>query len=238
MTTNVTAKELNYDSYKTEKYDSDIVRSIPWYIRLHKKIMEILTDCYKSFKGDRIKNVLELGVGTGLTSEKIFKIIPKVHLVAVDFSKTMLDGARKRLSGYDVKYIEGDYSELNFRTNLGTNFDIVMSVIGIHHQNDFGKKELFKKIYDCLNDDGIFIFGDLVTFKDKREAERNDKRHHEYLILNAEDEKSLKEWVHHHKFLNLLAPVEDQIEWLKEAGFSSVEIKFKKYNTCLILAKK
>ena len=181
-----------------------------------------------------MKKVLELGIGTGLTSEKILKIIPDTQLVAVDFSETMLDGAKKRLSNYAVQYIQGDYSELDFDKD----FDIVISVIGIHHQNDEGKKKLFKKINECLNSGGIFIFGDLVTHKDEKEAAYCDAKHYSYLVENAENEKSLKEWAHHHKFLNLLAPIEDQVEWLKEVGFSSVEIKFQKYNTALILAKK
>jgi len=230
-TTNVSPDELNYDSYETEKYDSDIVKSIPGHVELHKKIKEIFSDYSKNKK---VKKILELGIGTGLTSEKILKIIPNAKLIGVDFSKTMLDGAKKRLSKYDVKFIQGDYSEINFEND----FDVVISVIGIHHQNNSGKKDLFKKIYDVLKQNGIFIFGDLVTYKDEKEAAYNDAKHYAYLSEHAEDEKSLKEWAHHHKFLNLLAPLEDQIEWLKKAGFSKVNVEFKKFNTALIVAIK
>ena len=231
MTTNVNANELNYDSYETEKYDLDIVRSIPGHVKLHKKITKILM---KHSQETKIKKILELGIGTGLTSEKIFKIIPNTQLIAIDFSKTMLEGAKKRLSQHNVKFIKGDYSKLEFEKNI----DIIISVIGIHHQNNDGKKKLFKKIFKSLKKKGIFIFGDLVTYKDQIKAAYNDAKHYAYLVKNAQDEESLKEWAHHHKFLNQLAPIEDQIKWLKKMGFNQIEIVYNKFNTALIYAKK
>ena len=89
----------------------------------------------------------------GITSEKIFKIIPNASLTAIDFSEVMLSGARKRLSKYKTKFIVGDYAKENF----GKNFKIIISVIGIHHQNNEGKRKLFKKIFNSLKKAGIFI---------------------------------------------------------------------------------
>jgi hypothetical protein len=44
--------------------------------------------------------------------------------------------------------------------------------------------------------------------------------------------------VHHHKYLNKLAPLEDQVEWLKEVGFREVKVVYKKFNTVLVYARK
>ncbi len=230
-TTNVRADELNYDKYASEIYDDDIRRSIPGHDELHKAIEKVVREFSKKHE---VKKILELGVGTGLTSEKILKLIPTASLMAIDFSEQMTGGAKKRLSKYNVKYVLGDYSELKFDSD----FDMVLSVIGIHHQNDEGKKKLFRKISNCLKSGGIFIFGDLVTYKDKKKAAVNDARHYHHLVENARDDQALEEWAHHHKFLNLLAPIEYQIEWLKKAGFSSVEVKYEHLNTALIIAIK
>ena len=54
----------------------------------------------------------------------------------------MLNGAKKRLRNLTVEYIQGDYSEIEFDND----FDIVLSVIGIHHQNNQGKRKLFEKM--------------------------------------------------------------------------------------------
>src|SRR3989338_7968463 len=117
-TTNVRADELNYDKYASEIYDDDIRSSIPGHDELHKAIEKVVREFSQKHE---VKKILELGIGTGLTSEKIFKLIPIVSLTAVDFSEQMLGGAKKRLSKYNVKYVRGDYSELKFDTG----FDMV-----------------------------------------------------------------------------------------------------------------
>ena len=185
-------------------------------------------------KNHKVSKIVDLGIGTGLTAERILRFVPKAGLVAVDFSDQMIKGAEKKLASYNVKYIFGDYSEIDF----GKDFDIVTSVIGIHHQNTEGKKKVFKKVYDSLKKGGVFIFGDLVTYKNKEQAGYSDAKHYHHLVENAEDEKSLKEWAYHHKFLNDLATVEDQIEWLKQVGFKKVSVKFQYLNTVLITAEK
>ncbi len=231
MTTNVKAKELNYDKYENEKYDNDIYRVIPGYEKLHEEIEKAVRDFSKK---NKVKKIADIGVGTGITSEKILRIIPKAELTAVDFSSTMLSGAKKRLAKYKTKFILGDYTKANF----GVGLDIIVSVIGLHHQDDEGKKKMFKKICASLHNKGLFVFADLVTYNNKYEAALNEAKHYSFLVDHASDEKSLMEWAYHHKFLNSLAPIDDQIDWLKEAGFSSLKIKFKKFNTVLILARK
>lgn len=231
MTTNVKPEELNYDKYANEKYDDEIKNVIPGYDELHEKIVDKLRAYSKE---NEIKKIADLGCGTGLTSEKLMKVVPSAKLVAVDFSETMLNGARKRLSNYAVDYLLGDYAQIDF----GSNFDVVVSAIGIHHQNHEGKRKLFKKIFASLAPKGIFIFGDLVTWRDPYQAAVNDAKHYAHLVQHAKNEESLREWAHHHKFLNDLAPLEDQVGWLKEAGFSNVEVKYAHLNTALIIAEK
>ena len=232
MVTNVKPDELNYDHYETKKYDEDIVRSIPGHEELHRCIDQIIQRDYIS----RVKvKILELGLGTGLTAERILRQIPTAKYTAVDFSEQMLAGARIRLSQYKIKFVNGDYSQIELQTNN----DFVVSVVGIHHQEtDADKKSLFQRIYNSLNETGAFIFGDLVTYRDPTQAALDEARHFHHLVENATNEESLREWEHHHKFLNRLAPLEDQIEWLREVGFGEVTVVYQKFNTALIYAKK
>lgn len=231
MATNVRPEELNYDHYDMEKYDRQIIRSIPGHQEMHDCIDGIVA---RDFSGHKPK-ILELGVGTGLTAERILRLFPHADYIAIDFSKTMRTGAKQRLSGYNVRFIEGDYATIG----LPQGNDLVVSVIGIHHQEtDEDKKRLFQGIYDSLKADGAFVFGDLVTYRDPVEAAVNEARHFHHLVEHAENEQSLREWAHHHKFLNRLAPLEDQVDWLRDAGFRTVEVAYKKFNTALVYAKK
>ncbi|MDO8642591.1 MAG: class I SAM-dependent methyltransferase [Candidatus Woesearchaeota archaeon] len=232
MATNVKPDELNYDHYETKKYDDDIARSIPGHEELHRHIDQIIQREYIS-RG-KVK-VLELGVGTGLTAERILRQMPNAEYTAVDFSEQMLAGARRRLSQYNITFVNGDYSQID----LPNDNDLVVSVVGIHHQKtNKDKKSLFQKIYHSIAEDGSFIFGDLVTYKDRTEAALNEARHYHHLVEHAENEESLREWAHHHKFLNKLAPLENQVKWLREIGFREVNVVYQKFNTALVYAKK
>ena len=61
-----------------------------------------------------------------------------------------------------------------------------------------------------------------------------------YLVehLKDEDEQLLRDWTYHHKLLNKLAPLEDQMDWLREAGFRQVDVVFQKFQTALVYARK
>lgn len=229
MTTNVNPNDLNYHNDTPEKYDQDIVRTIPGHVKLHQHLDQLVQSFPEQPK------ILELGVGTGLTAERVLKRFPQAEYSANDFSDKMLNGARVRLQNYNVQYLEGDYSKID----LPEANNAVISVIGIHHQETAeDKKILFQRIYNSLNEDGVFIFGDLVTYRNPMEASLNEARHFHYLVENAQDEKSLRKWANHHKHLNSLAPLEDQVEWLQEVGFKEVNVLFQMYNTALIYAKK
>lgn len=227
--TNVEASDLNYDHYSADKYDRDIFNSIPFHKELHEQIIKFIR---KNFDAKKEYLALDLGVGTGITSKMIWDELPKTKFDLVDFSNKMLAGAKKKF-GKNANYILGDYSTMKFDKK----YDIIVAVIGIHHQSHKGKQTLFKKIYSLLNPGGFFIFGDLVTYKNLKKASLNQALHFHQLVEKSTDKKTLEEWAHHHYVLNDLAPIEDQIEWMKNIGFN-VKTKMLKMNTALLICKK
>lgn len=228
--TNIKSGDLNYSHYSTNKYDQDIVNSIPFHKELHGKILKFIR---KNFNSKETYSILDLGVGTGITSKLIQKELPKSEFDLVDFSRKMLSGARKKLGAKNVKYIFGDYSKLKLKKK----YDIIVSVIGIHHQNNKDKQIIFKKIYSLLKPSGVFIFGDLVTRKNPKKASLNQALHFHHLVEKTSDRKTLEEWAHHHYILNDLAPIEDQIDWLKKIGFG-MKVEMLKINTALLICIK
>ncbi|MDP3742363.1 MAG: class I SAM-dependent methyltransferase [Candidatus Micrarchaeota archaeon] len=226
-----TPEELHYNYYSAEKYEDDIRRAIPGYGEMHTGIKKALATEF----GAKKITVLELGIGTGLTAQVVLDNVNVGKYLGIDFSQSMLNGARKRLERYPVELELGDYAAVDFPKENG----LVISVISIHHQaTPRDKKKLFKKIYKCLSADGIFLFGDLFTQRNEHEAALNEAYHFHHLVENAVDEKTLAEWAHHYKFVNHLAAIEDQIKWLKQAGFTDVEVLYSKFNTAAIIAKK
>lgn len=229
-TTNTRPQDLNYDHYTTEQYDRDIINAIPFHREIHEHMMKYI---HQHFDPQHTYKLLDLGVGTGLSSKMIQDQLPQAHIDVMDFSEQMLTGARKRLGTSNVRYILGDYAELEWDAP----YDLILSIIGIHHQTHEGKKQLFQKIAAALRPGGTFIFGDLVTYRDPQKAAYNQALHYHHLVENAHDPETLKEWAHHHMILNNPAPIEDQKEWLEAAGFT-VDINFLQMNTALLFCTK
>ncbi len=241
--TNVESNQLNYDSEfdpnATALYDEEIKCVIPGWEALHSKL-ETIADQFLP----QIPTILELGMGTGLTASRFWNKRPGAHYLGIDFSRSMVRAsqdrrdkwARERKIFYpNIEFMFGDYSA----GRLPAGNDAVVSVIGIHHQRgDDAKKKLFARIHDCIVEGGSFFFGDLVTYRDKDTAEMNDKQHFTFMGEHARDQVMLDKWVRHHKEQNDLAPLEDQVEWLKEVGFRDVQILYQKFNTALVHAIK
>lgn len=229
-TTNVRACDLNYDHYTNNKYDRDIINAIPYHKEIHRQIAAYIQ---KHFKRDYAYSVLDLGAGTGITSRIIKDILPKTHFDLVDFSQRMLNGAKKQLGNKNVHYIKTDYARMKFDCK----YNIILSVIGFHHQTHAGKKRLIKKIYRALKPGGVFVLGDLVTYRNKLVAATNNALHFHHLVEKSSNRKTLAEWAHHHMFLNRLEAIEDLEAWMGDIGFKIIK-KYHRFNTALIIGKK
>jgi hypothetical protein len=57
------------------------------------------------------------------------------------------------------------------------------------------------------------------------------------LVKKAKNNQTLKEWAHHHKYLNELDSWQNHMKLIKEVGLKP-EVKFTKFNTFLIVGKK
>ncbi|GAA0450648.1 class I SAM-dependent methyltransferase [Streptomyces olivaceiscleroticus] len=76
--------------------------------------------------GDR-RNVLELGVGTGLACERLLELVPDgLRLTGIDHSRSMLAQARKRL-GDRVHLVDQDVLRMTWEPA----FDVAFSVGGV-----------------------------------------------------------------------------------------------------------
>jgi tRNA (cmo5U34)-methyltransferase len=226
MEKTIKPKNLNYTRYSDAKYDGDIIRSIPGHRELHKKMLQIL----KYFASrDAELHILDLGVGTGITSAQIQKLFPKARLDVVDFSEAMLKGAKRKLGTENVRYFARDYSSWMPRQK----YDAIVSVIGFHHQPN--REKTIQRVAALLRPGGIFMLGDLMTDDNVYKTSVDTARHFHHLVENAADEKSLSEWAHHHLYLNKLTSSKTHLDWLKESGFMA-KMVFRKNLTTLLLA--
>ena len=106
------------------------------------------------------ESYLELGVGTGVTSQRVLAVHPAAHLVGIDESPEMLDHARGVLPDADLRV-----ARLEDPLPAGP-FDIVVSALAVHHLDGPGKADLFRRLARVLVPGGRLVVADVVVPED------------------------------------------------------------------------
>lgn len=173
------------------------------------------------------KELLDLGCGTGLELEGIFRRFPDISVTGIDLTKAMLDRLSEKYQGKNITLICGDYFTADLRQER---FDTTISFQTMHHFSHEKKIGLYRKIRDSLKSGGVYIECDYMV---ETQAEE-DKWYSENARIRKEQGISDDEFYHY----DTPCTIENQIKMFKAAGFSSAEKVFKIENTTIIIAKK
>ena len=176
--------------------------------------------------------VLDLGAGTGLFAGAVAEVYPDAELVLLDGSPAMLEQA-KGLLGARASYIT---SRLEEALPAGP-WDAVISAMAIHHLDHAGKRDLYTRVRDELSPGGVFVNAEHVgaptaLLEDAYKA-WHERRARELGASDAEWE-SARERMR----ADRLATVEDQLAWLRDAGFADVDCLFKDHSHAVLVARR
>jgi tRNA (cmo5U34)-methyltransferase len=136
----------------------ELVRSeVPAYDRLQDVVAQVTS-------GLDAKSILDLGVGTGVTSQRVLAEHPDARVVGVDESSAMLEHARRALPVADLRS-----ARLEDPLPHGP-FDLVVSALAVHHLDGLGKADLFRRVASVVVPGGRFVVGDVVVVEDPGDA--------------------------------------------------------------------
>ena len=182
-----------------------------------------------------VSRFLDVGAGDGAVSELVLALEPHAEAVLVDFSEPMLERAEHRLAGTDARWlaVRGDLADPAWCSGLPAgSYGAAVSAFAIHHLTSARKRSLFEELYQLLepgamfvNMDYVLIDGPLHGLWDEQmlanavaaEAERGGHR------SEAEIERDLFDDGDEDR----PDSAEDQVGWLRAAGFEQVELHFK-----------
>ena len=204
---------------RTEMYDEHMLTEVEGCKEGYKKMASLLPeDC---------ETLLDLGCGTGLELDEIFRLYPDIKVVGIDLTQSMLDKLRQKHPAKDMRLICGDYCQELFGVNV---FDCAVSFQTMHHFPKDKKLSLYKKLRESLKDGGEYIECDYMVLTQAEE----DHWFSENERLRIEQGIVDDEFYHY----DTPCTVDNQAELLKKAGFSSVEQVFRVENTTMLVAKK
>ncbi len=168
---------------------------------------------------ENAKRILDLGTGDGRLLSLVKYIRPQAEGVALDFSRPMIQRAKKRFTNDRlVKIIRHDLNQPLPIEQLG-HFDAVVSSLAIHHLEDPRKKQLYKEIFTILNSKGVFCNLDRV-------ASPTENLHRRFLIVSGTPVTE--------DLSNRLLDVETQTNWLRSLGFADVDCYWKWLEVALL----
>jgi tRNA (cmo5U34)-methyltransferase len=165
--------------------------------------------------------LLDLGCGDARLARLVSDHHPEVEtIVAVDTSEPMLELARSNLAcdaRFDIR--RHDLNEPLFP--LGS-FDAVVSGFAVHHVSDERKRELFSEIAAILRPGGVFANLEVVRCATPR-------LHAEFYRRIGRDSDDPED---------VLAPVEPQLEWMREAGLVDVDCQWRWRGFALLVGRR
>lgn len=173
------------------------------------------------------RNLLDLGCGTGLELDEIFKILPFLSVTGIDLTQAMLNKLREKHPDKNLNLICGSYFSAEFGENR---FDCAVSFQTMHHYSHKMKIELYKKIYHSLTYGGMYIECDYMV---ERQSEE-DFYFSENARLRREMGIGEREFYHY----DTPCTVDNQIKMLYESGFQVVKSVFRISSTSIVTAAK
>ena len=217
-------------------FDDMLDRSVPFYSEIQRMTGELVAD----FSTDG-SNIYDLGCSTAATFLEIGRHIPRereLRFVGVDSSQEMLEIAGRKLEEskfpWAVEFVEGD---LNEGVSI-QNASIVLLILTLQFIRPLRREQLVRTIYDGMNEGGSLILVEKVLGESSTYNRLFINHYYEMKRRNGYSDLEIAQ--KREALENVLIPyrLEENKELLRKCGFSSVDVFFKWYNFCAIIATK
>jgi len=224
-------KQFEFDEEVAAVFDDMLQRSVPFY-----KESQNITEFFALKYLNKDSILYDLGSSTASLLISISKKLDAdVQLIGLDNSEAMLEQARKKAValGADIELYNADILEYEYKKA-----SVFVSNYTLQFIRPLVREELVKKIYDSLEDGGVFIFSEKVI---SHNSKLNKELIECYYDFKKEQGYSEYEIMQKREALeNVLVPYseDENIKMAKNAGFSHCEVVFRWANFAVFIAIK
>ena len=210
----------NRSAYNSNVYDENIVNTLPYYREFHNQI----TDLVKTM-GFKDITWLDTGCGTGTLAARVLEEREDVRFTLCDPSEQMLERAKEKLIGRDIRFLNLQSQDLTFDSE----FDVVTAVQCHHYLQPEQRRSAVQNCFRALKQNGVF-----VTFENvKMTTDESDrialKRWENFLSDHLKDPEKVAHHINRRGVEVFPITIEEHIKLLRECGFKSVDVLWTSY---------
>lgn len=225
-------QDFKFDDKVVKVFDDMVNRSVPYYAEMQRMTVELTSDFAKPNS-----NLYDIGCSTGTTMALYDESVDQsINFIGLDNSPEMLKKARQKLSG-SKRNIKFKTTDLNKSLSV-ENASIVTMILTLQFVRPLRREAVVQKIYDGLNQDGAFIFIEKVTSEDTMFNRLFIKHYYDYKRRMGYSDTEIAQ--KREALENVLIPyrMDENFDLLKKVGFRKIEVFFRWYNFCAIIAVK
>ena len=182
--------------------------------------------------------VLDIGAGYGALAAAVLRDRPNATAVCLDASEAMLKLGPEKNSDLKQRmtFVQKSLESSDWLKSLDGTFDAVISSRALHHFTaNQRRRDIFKEVFNLVRSGGCFINADNVQAATKSLTERYRRARDEYLDrivrqsscgkMTLAEAKAATPSSYHGPHNN--GYLEEELAWLREAGFVDVDCFWK-----------
>src|SRR3981081_323749 len=142
------------------KWDSDPISGNPVRSEQVDLLLTLVADHY--IPGSTI---LDIGSGSGLVEEQLFRRLPEALVVGIDYSPALMAMAEKRLADKEKQFVTVRHDLRNIENAKlpERNYQVAFSVQAIHNLPCQTQRKIMSWVYKVLSTPGFFFFMDKIA---------------------------------------------------------------------------
>lgn len=228
--------DFDFGESTAQVFDDMLGRSVPFYAETQRMVAELTVD----FARDGTA-IYDLGCSTCTTFLEIDKLLPKdadVRFVGLDSSPEMLERARAKLreAGFE-RPIQLEHADLDREIQV-TGASVALLILTLQFVRPLQRENLVRAVHAGLCDDGCLLLVEKVLGENSTFNRLFIKHYYEFKKRNGYSDLEIAQ--KREALENVLVPyrLEENKTLLRKVGFRHVDVFFKWYNFCAIIATK
>ncbi|HSP98841.1 MAG TPA: carboxy-S-adenosyl-L-methionine synthase CmoA [Candidatus Dormibacteraeota bacterium] len=224
--------DFTFNAETASVFDDMLERSVPFYGEMQRMLAQLAGD----FAADGT-NIYDIGCSTGTTLTLLDALPQAVTLVGLDNSAAMLARAESALSGRLRHPYELRHADLNEGLSITDASAVVMSLT-LQFVRPVHREGLLREVCTGINPEGCLLLIEKLVAQESLLNRLYIQHYYEFKQANGYSELEIAR--KREALENVLIPyrLEENDLMLRRAGFRAVDVFFKWYNFCGIIAVK